>query len=170
MRTNQFAQSSVVGLFDAVVPAPFGAVGVRLTSDQQHVFELTYLAKGMQSKSGETALAQNVFEQVKAYLVDARHRFDLPLIKQGTVFQNKVWTAIEQIPEGATMTYQTLGALIACGSPRAVGGACGANPYPLIVPCHRIVAANGIGGFARHDDGFHIQIKHWLLAHEGVVY
>lgn len=171
MRTNQFAQINPhPDFFDAVISAPFGAVGVFLSSDKKSLCELTYLPVGSSCKLGATPLAQAVTEQVVAYLIDASYQFNLPLIQQGTTFQNKVWAEIERIPNGSTLTYQALGRLINCGSPRAVGGACGANPYPLIVPCHRVVAMNGIGGFARHDDGFHIQVKRWLLAHEGVVY
>lgn len=171
MRTNQFAIARInPAWFDAIVPAPFGAVGVRLTGDKKSVFELTYLPDGAPVMRGETDLAQQVFAQVSDYLQNPAAAFDLPLIEQGTVFQNKVWQEISRIPRGHTLNYKAVGGLIGCGSPRAVGGACGANPYPLIVPCHRVVAASGIGGFAKHDDGFHIGVKQWLLAHEGVVY
>ena len=78
---------------------------------------------------------------------------------------NHSWFRVRQV-----LSYKQLGQLIQCGSPSAVGGACGANPYPLIVPCHRVVASHGIGGFAHNDDGFYIGVKHWLLAHEGFVY
>ena len=67
------------------------------------------------------------------------------------------------------MTYGQLATFI--GRPkavRAVGQACGANPIPIVVPCHRVLAAGGIGGFAHHEGGFHLAIKRWLLAHEGV--
>jgi methylated-DNA-[protein]-cysteine S-methyltransferase len=50
-----------------------------------------------------------------------------------------------------------------------VGQACGSNPVPLVVPCHRVVAAGGLGGFAHHAEGFHLEIKRWLLAHEGAI-
>lgn len=171
MRTNPFAQKKPLSdFFDAVVSAPFGAVGICLSFDKKSLFGLTYLTIDFSKKRGDTPLAQEVATQVAAYLIDASYQFDLPTIRQGTGFQNKVWAEIERIPKGSTLTYQTLGGLIDCGSPRAVGGACGANPYPLIVPCHRVVALNGIGGFSRHNDGFYIQVKRWLLAHEGVVY
>ncbi|MGL4767055.1 MAG: methylated-DNA--[protein]-cysteine S-methyltransferase [Formosimonas sp.] len=171
MRANRFATQNIEpDWFDAVVPAPFGGVGVRLSADKQQVFELTYLPDGVPSQHGASVLAQKVFAQVSEYLRNPQATFDLPLMNQGTAFQNKVWQTIAQVPFGHTLTYQSVGRLIACGSPRAVGGACGANPYPLIVPCHRVVASQGIGGFARHDDGFHVGVKRWLLAHEGVVY
>ena len=92
------------------------------------------------------------------------------MLDQGTAFQNKVWRVIASLEKGQTLTYKQVGQLIECGAPRAVGGACGANPYPLIVPCHRVVAVNGIGGFAHNDGGFYVGVKRWLLAREGVAY
>jgi len=157
--------------FDAIVPAPFGAVGLRLTAEKQSLFELLYLPDGAPEHVRGVPLAEKAAQQVKAYLKDARKGFDLPLDAQGTAFQNRVWQAISRIPVGTVHTYKQVGKSIECGSPRAVGGACGANPYPLIVPCHRVVAAGGIGGFARHDDaGFYIDVKRWLLKHEGLSY
>lgn len=171
MRTNQFAQQRIdTEWFDALVPAPFGGIGVRLTLDKQALFELLYLPAGTPDKVGDTHLAQQAHQQFSQYLKNAQHRFDLPTVAQGTDFQNKVWQEINRIECGQVLSYKQVGKLIGCGSPRAVGGACGANPYPLIVPCHRVVAASGIGGFARHDDGFHIGVKRWLLQHEGVEY
>lgn len=171
MRTNAFAQMRINPTwFDAIIPAPFGAVGVRLNADKTALFELTYLPEGAPELRGTDVLAQAVFAQVLAYIKNPDAVFDLPLMVQGTVFQNKVWQEIGRIPTGHTLNYKSVGQLIGCGSPRAVGGACGANPYPLIVPCHRVVASSGIGGFAKHDDGFHIGVKRWLLAHEGVLY
>jgi methylated-DNA-[protein]-cysteine S-methyltransferase len=105
--------------------------------------------------------------QLRAYLKDARCEFSLPLAPAGTVFQRKVWQGISAIRPGRTHTYGEL-ALAIGSSPRAVGNACGANPYPLVVPCHRVVAANrGLGGFARQRGGFLLDVKRWLLAHEG---
>jgi methylated-DNA-[protein]-cysteine S-methyltransferase len=80
-----------------------------------------------------------------------------------------VWARIAAIPRGETRRYGELAAALA-SAPRAVGQACGANWYPLIIPCHRVTAAGGLGGFARRDegDGFQTGVKRWLLAHEGV--
>ena len=94
----------------------------------------------------------------------------LGMVTQGSAFQKKVWQVISGLQAGQVLTYKQVGQIIQCGAPRAVGGACGANPYPLIVPCHRVVGANGIGGFAHNDDGFFIEVKRWLLAHEGIAY
>lgn len=156
--------------FNAIVPAPFGAVGIRLNAANTHVQELVYLPANTPKQKADGPLAERASEQVKTFLLNPNFQFDLPLLVQGTAFQNKVWQVIASLEAGQVLTYKQVGQLIQCGAPRAVGGACGANPYPLIVPCHRVVGANGIGGFAQHDDGFYIAVKRWLLAHEGVVY
>ncbi|TDR32030.1 methylated-DNA--[protein]-cysteine S-methyltransferase [Hydromonas duriensis] len=171
MRTLLHAQThSPASTFDAIVPAPFGAVGVRLNNEHDKVFELSYLPSGYQEKKGDSELSRRAFQQIEAYLVNSNSPFDLPLMPQGTDFQKRVWQAINAIESGQVLSYKQVGQIIQCGSPRAIGGACGANPYPLITPCHRVVARNGIGGFARHDDGFHIHVKRWLLRHEGIDY
>lgn len=156
--------------FNAIVQAPFGAVGIRLNAANSHVQELVYLPPHTQALAPNCALSERVCGQIASYIANPAFRFDLPLDKQGTAFQNKVWQVIASLEAGQVLTYKQVGQLIDCGAPRAVGGACGANPYPLIVPCHRVVGANGIGGFAQHDDGFYIGVKRWLLAHEGIVY
>ena len=93
----------------------------------------------------------------------------MPLKPKGTIFQERVWEVIRQIPLGDVLTYGSVAKKIQ-SAPRAVGGACGANPYPLIVPCHRVVGVNSIGGFAGEDrEGYHRQIKTWLLHHEKVI-
>ena len=112
-------------------------------------------------------MAKEAVRQLRAYLKDPRFQFSLPLQPQGTHFQRRVWAGIAAIPAGATRTYGEVAAAIGSG-PRAVGNACGANPYPLVVPCHRVVAAHqGLGGFARQRGGFLLDVKRWLLAHEG---
>jgi methylated-DNA-[protein]-cysteine S-methyltransferase len=84
----------------------------------------------------------------------------------GSPFQRRVWQAISAIPAGRTRTYGEIAAELG-SAPRAVGGACRANPYPLLVPCHRVVGASGLGGFAGDVSGRLIAVKRWLLAHEG---
>ena len=73
--------------------------------------------------------------------------FDLPLAPAGTSFQQRVWMAMRAIPPGETVTYGELARRLG-SEPRAVGGACGANPLPIVIPCHRVVAANGAGGYS----------------------
>ena len=161
-----------------LISAPFGAIAATLDNARECLLSLAYIdqsvvqnvAPQIAGDVDDSPLAKAVAQQVAAYFQDPTFVFDLPLLTQGTAFQQKVWAQIKQIPCGATLNYQTVGRLMACGSPRAVGGACGANPYPLIVPCHRVVGARGMGGFANHATGSFLNIKKWLLAHEGVRY
>ena len=95
----------------------------------------------------ETPLLRRGREQMQAYFDGALQTFDLPLAPAGTTYRKRVWRALSGIPYGQTRTYQQV-AVIAGGSPRSVGGANGANPIPIIVPCHRVVAAGGIGGYS----------------------
>jgi methylated-DNA-[protein]-cysteine S-methyltransferase len=104
--------------------------------------------------------------QLAEYFSGERQRFDLPLAPRGTPFQLRVWRALQEIPFGRTMSYGELARRL--GSPtamRAVGGANARNPIAVIVPCHRVIGANGaLTGF-----GGGMQRKRWLLEHEGVL-
>lgn len=91
----------------------------------------------------------------------------LKLLKQGTCYQFKVWQALLKIPFGHTMTYKALALQIGSGA-RAIGNACKKNPYPLIIPCHRIVAAHGLGGYSGETQGDLVAIKRKLLAAEAM--
>ena len=105
-------------------------------------------------------------QEILAYLQRPHQAFSLPAQLAGSAFQQKVWLAIYAIPLGQTRTYSELAAQLQSG-PRAVANACGANRLPLLIPCHRVVAKNGLGGFMRGDKNG-LSIKRWLLAHEGV--
>lgn len=161
MKTEQSS-----ALFNAIAPAPFGALGIR-TADGK-LRELVYLPPSYGDKAPDNAVAEQVAVQVGRYLADPDFAFDLPLATAGTEFQRKVWEAICAIPRGNVKTYGQLAKLIG-SAPRAVGQACGANWFPLIIPCHRVTASSGLGGFSNQDDenGFHLSVKRWLLRHEG---
>jgi methylated-DNA-[protein]-cysteine S-methyltransferase len=153
--------------FDACVRTPFATLGI--TTSETHVTGLRFLAPGTPAKSPmRGTLAHLACVQIQAYLADGRFEFDLPLRMSGTHHRLAVWEAMQRIPAGNTRTYGELATQLR-SSARAVGGACGANPIPLIVPCHRIIAASGrIGGFmGAKAEGFELGIKRWLLEHEG---
>lgn len=154
-------------IFSAITATPFGAIGIRTHAGA--VCELVYLPKHFREKDATDAVAERAAQQVQRYADDPDYVFDLPLAEAGSAYQRRVWDAISAIPRGSVLTYGQVAKLIA-SAPRAVGQACGANPFPLVIPCHRVTAAGGIGGFSNHDDenGFHITVKRWLLAHEGV--
>ena len=108
---------------------------------------------------------QQVIAQLQEYLSGRRSCFELSIELHGTAFQQRVWQQMRSIPFGEVMSYGQLAKQIG-SSARAVGGACRANPVPLFIPCHRVVAANGIGGFAGDSSGGRVSIKEWLLSHE----
>lgn len=159
--------SSHSQLFSAIVEAPFGAIGIR--TEPGVVRELVYLPRSFNEKAPLDALSEKAARQVEQYLDDPDFRFDLPLAEAGTAFQQRVWAAISAIPRGEVLTYGQVAKQIR-SAPRAVGQACGANWFPLVIPCHRVTATGGLGGFSNHDDetGFHVAVKRWLLVHEGV--
>ncbi|QWT46630.1 methylated-DNA--[protein]-cysteine S-methyltransferase [Azospira inquinata] len=155
------------GPFQAVVAAPGFALGLRCEGES--LTGIHFLPPGP-ARAGTTPLAREAARQLAAYLQDARFAFDLPLAPRGTPFQHRVWLAIAAIPLGQTQSYGELARALT-SSPRAVGGACGANPLPLVVPCHRVIAQSGrLNGFAHEKEGqgngFYLNIKRWLLAHE----
>ncbi len=149
--------------FDAVINAPFGTVGVAI---QQGQVSTELLFGKYPPKSATHPLVKRIAEQVNAYFNNANYVFNLPIMLNGTHYQQCVWEAIRKIPAGKVMTYQAIAEELGSGA-RAVANACGANHLPLLVPCHRVVAKNGLGGFMRgHPDGQQIKIA--LLQHEGI--
>jgi methylated-DNA-[protein]-cysteine S-methyltransferase len=113
----------------------------------------------------ETALLRSAREQLHSYFDTALTVFDLPLAPAGSPYRQRVWRALEAVPYGATRTYLEI-ARDAGGSPRSVGGANGANPIPIIIPCHRVVATNGPGGYSGGDG---LPTKRALLRLEGLL-
>jgi methylated-DNA-[protein]-cysteine S-methyltransferase len=150
--------------FDAVLTTPFGAIGVR--TEGNTVTEIRFLPPGTKAMSPKNALAKQACAQLATYLDNPAAGFDLPLQPAGTPFQRSVWRAIAAIPKGRTLTYGEIARRLK-SAPRAVGQACGRNPYPVVVPCHRVVASDGgLGGFASATGGYLLDTKRWLLEHE----
>ncbi|MCU7905438.1 MAG: methylated-DNA--[protein]-cysteine S-methyltransferase [Candidatus Thiodiazotropha sp. (ex Epidulcina cf. delphinae)] len=127
---------------------------------------IEYLSSPQQGYRQEAPGLDRVVDAIEAYLHDPTWRFDLDLILLGTAFQQRVWKALQAIPPGRPLTYGRLAEKIGSGA-RAVGNACRANPCPLVIPCHRVVGVNGLGGFAGERGGEKLEIKRWLLRHEG---
>ena len=99
----------------------------------------------------ETPLLRRARDQLQDYFDGKRLTFDLPLAPHGSAFQKRVWAALCAIPPGETRSYADIARAIG-SAPRAVGGANGANPIPIIIPCHRVVAADGsLGGYSGGD-------------------
>ncbi len=149
--------------YQAVVAGPGFALGVSCDADAITAIEFL---PPQPAQPPTTPLAAEAVRQLKAYLADPGFAFALPLRPAGTPFQRRVWAQITAIPGGQTRTYGQLAENLK-NAPRAVGQACGANPYPLVVPCHRVIArSGGLGGFNRQSGGFLLDVKRWLLAHE----
>lgn len=150
-----------------VFAAPVFKLGIHILDDRLAEIEFLPIAHPTQTASGSLARA---FEQSwLRYLEDPRAPFPVfPLHPKGSPFQQTVWAAIRRIPCGQTRRYGELA--IELGShARAIGQACGANPFPLLVPCHRIIGQGRAGGFAHASEGWLLDAKRWLLMHEGAL-
>jgi methylated-DNA-[protein]-cysteine S-methyltransferase len=114
----------------------------------------------------KTPLLTEASRQIKAYLAGRLRNFDLPLALAGSPFQRRVFAAMRDIPYGTVMSYGDL-ARVVDSAPRAIGGACGANPLPILVPCHRVVASGRkLGGYSGHGG---LGTKRFLLGLEGAL-
>ncbi len=149
--------------FQAKLDTPFGLVGVR--TEGAVLAEIVYLPRSAGTLAPANALAERACAQIEKYAADPGYRFKLPLKQVGTAFQRRVWDRIAAIPCGETMCYGDIARMLK-SAPRAVGQACGTNYFPLVIPCHRVVAANGLGGFAHTSSGYLLEVKRWLLTHE----
>ncbi|MBN2751290.1 MAG: methylated-DNA--[protein]-cysteine S-methyltransferase [Rhodospirillaceae bacterium] len=128
-----------------VVPSPFGPL--TLFAEDDAVIALDW-GQGATTEGTVPDVLNRAKHQLAEYFAKTRRIFDLPFNPTGTVFQNRVWTALSSIPYGETRSYGDLAQDLGT-SPRAIGNACGANPIPILIPCHRIIAANGqMGGYS----------------------
>lgn len=110
---------------------------------------------------------QHISDELSHYFADPDYNLNIPFALTGTAFQQRVWQALVEIPRGTTKTYGELAKALNTSS-RAIGNACRSNPLPILIPCHRVIAKTGLGGFAGDTQGKLISIKKWLLQHEGV--
>src|SRR6185369_1211811 len=153
--------------WEAVVEFP--KMKVDIATRDERVVGIRYLPLSEASRDPENELAERAVRQLERYRADADAKFDLPLLIEGTEFQRRVWDAMCAIPRGRTLTYGELARKLegtGFDVPRAVGQACGDNKLPIVIPCHRVVAAHGVGGFSHTTSGYLIEAKRWLLMHE----
>lgn len=150
-------------MFDAVIQTPIGNLGI-IVSDTA-LLGIEFLSDDVDLIPPKASMSKKVVSQLKSYFKDPKFHFDLPIELNGRPFQKAVWCALKKIPVGKTKTYSELSDELDSG-PRAVGNACRHNPIPVVIPCHRIVAKNGLGGFAGDTTGRKMEIKRWLLGHE----
>ncbi len=104
-------------------------------------------------------------QQLDEYWLNPDKPLPIKLLQQGTPFRNRVWAELCRIPFGETITYSALAKNIGSAA-RAVGNACRDNPFPLLIPCHRVVSVSGMGGYNGHTDGDFMTIKRKLLEFE----
>ncbi|MFT4198169.1 MAG: methylated-DNA--[protein]-cysteine S-methyltransferase [Pseudoxanthomonas sp.] len=151
------------------MPSPLGVL--TLVADEQWLREIHFSTERRRPQpplpgEGDNALLREVRAQLQAYFAGRLHRFELPLAPAGSEFQRAVWTQLAQIPYGQTWSYGQLAQRL--GKPaavRAVGAANGRNPIPIVLPCHRVIGADGsLTGF-----GGGLEAKAFLLRLEGVL-
>ena len=155
--------------FQACLRTPFATLGI--TTTDTHVTGVRFLAPTTPVKApARDSIAHLACVQLQAYLDNPAFAFDLPLRLAGTHHRLLVWEAMCRIPSGKVRTYGDVAQELR-SSARAIGGACGANPIPVVIPCHRIVGAGrNLGGFmGSREEGFELGIKRWLLEHEGAI-
>ena len=143
---------------------------LQVTTQDDAIVSVSWASPGPGSLPGITdePLLQDACDQLQAYFEGDLTQFNLPLAPEGSAFRQRVWTMMAQIPFGQTLTYGAMARSLGTAA-RAVGGACGANPVPIIIPCHRVIASAGPGGYSGGDATLGgLPTKHWLLAHEGV--
>jgi len=155
-------------VYDVTIDFPRFKVGVATRAGR--VVAIRYLPLSAPPVAAQSALAEEAARQIAAYRENPDAAFDLPLAIHGSELEKGVWRAMCAIPRGRTRTYGDIAGELGSEA-RVVGQACGDNRLPVVIPCHRVVAANGIGGFA-HSTGAHLstryllEAKRWLLAHE----
>ncbi len=154
-----------------VIDSPLGRIA--LTGDEEAVTGLEIAAGGRLSTDGlppnPTGVLQRAAAQLAEYFAGARHAFDVPVRVSGTPFQQAIWEQLRAIPFGDVRGYGELGrATGRATAGRAVGGAVGANPVPLLIPCHRVLA--GDGRITGYSAGEGVATKAWLLDHEGIAH
>lgn len=149
--------------------SPIGRL--ELTSDGERITSLTIEREGSlpndDRPENSTPVLERAVEQLGEYFAGTRKEFDLPLQARGTPFQQSVWQRLQELDFGEHISYGELGALVGRpGSARAIGGAVGANPLPILIGCHRVLASNG--AVTGYSGGEGVPTKLWLLAHEGI--
>ena len=153
------------------LPSPIGRL--KLEFQENKLYSLSVGEKWAKTDDilvteSDESISKNIRLQLKKYFSLAMSFEKILLFAKGSDFQKRVWSELTKIPLGETRTYGEIANKLNSG-PRAVGNACRKNPIQIIIPCHRVVSAKSIGGYAGETDGQQLDIKRWLLIHEGVV-
>lgn len=155
--------------FTIIVPSQVGKLVLELQGEQLVSLSISEMNKQPLVSEIKTHSRQikSVQKQLENYFSSAIPFTAISLLPQGTPFQKSVWSELSKIPLGETRTYGDIAKELK-SSARAVGNACRRNPIAIIIPCHRVVSAKGLGGYAGETSGRQLNIKRWLLSHEGV--
>ena len=149
--------------YDVAYQSPVGWLGLR--EENGKLVELAFSEDRPKVGARESAVLDFTQSALDDYF-SGKRAFYLPEMQAaGTPFQKRVWQQLLAIPYGQTMTYGEVAKRLQT-HPRAVGGACRANPLVVLVPCHRVVSASGLGGFSGQAEGHWPRVKDWLLRHE----
>ena len=138
---------------------------VAVATRHERVVEIRFLPAAAAPVAPTNALAERAARQLERYRNDPDTRFELPVTVVGSDLQRGVWDAMCAIPRGSIRIYGELARELGADA-RAIGQACGDNRLPIVIPCHRVVAADGIGGFGHATGGYLLEVKRWLLMHE----
>ena len=149
--------------FAYILSSPIGSLG--LNTSAKGVTQLSYLASSQTTRTPRQGLAYEVKRQLQDYFDSKITSFELPLDVPGTRYQQQVWQLLQGISYGQYQTYGEIAQTLGSGA-RAVGNACRRNPIPIIIPCHRVVRADAVGGYCGSVSGRALQQKDWLLRHE----
>ncbi|CAL7959874.1 Methylated-DNA--(protein)-cysteine S-methyltransferase [Gammaproteobacteria bacterium] len=149
--------------YNCAITSPLGKLG--LTIVDKELTKIQFLSTRAQLLAAQDSLAHQIVAKIKKYFCSPRLQFKLPIQAKGTPLQKKIWRALQKIPCGKTVTYGELAQKIGT-NPRVIGNACRRNPIPIVIPCHRVVAKAGLGGYCGKTCNDFLKIKKWMLQHE----
>jgi methylated-DNA-[protein]-cysteine S-methyltransferase len=147
----------------AGIDSPVGTL--ELEEHENQIVRISWAPELPSTLEPSTPILERACSALNSYFAGAPESFGVPLSPAGSEFQLRVWREMQAIPRGETRTYGDLARAVG-SAPRAIGMACGANPIPIIIPCHRVIAATGLGGYS---GGTGLDIKIFLLRLEGAL-
>ncbi len=157
--------TNALAVWRVLVSTPVGPL--EICGDALGLHAIHFAPEGAAPVVAADPLARQAITQLEQYFRQADWVFTLPLQPVGTAFQQRVWRLLRALPCGQVRSYGEIARELG-SSARAVGNACRRNPLPVVVPCHRVVAMSGLGGYDGSIGGRNMEIKRWLLRHEGV--
>ena len=147
--------------YNAIIHTPLGKLGI--CTSEQRLIQIDFLAEDTPLIDPKEKLIKHIVNELNHYFNNSTFQFNVSYRLSGTPFQQRVWRALSTLPVQTTITYGALAKKLKT-SARAIGNACRANPLPIFIPCHRVVAQHSLGGYKGKEKK--IDIKKWLLKHE----